>query len=108
MCRCWHGTSANKAPREIPVLDENEEDDALEAFIVDKGMDLDVYLAQKNRTEIHLRSMDERELDQAEKGMTKEWAKLIGTQAIEVHMGEHAKRLRKEVNPERIQESRFV
>ena len=52
--------------------------------------------------------MDENELDQAEKGMIKEWSKLVGTNAIEVHKGEAAAKLREEVDPKRILESRFV
>ena len=45
-------------PSDIPVLDEEEDEDALEAFITEKGLAIDMYLAQKNRTQVHLKRMD--------------------------------------------------
>ena len=93
-------SEAPPLPSDIPVLDEEEDEDALEAFIVEKGLAIDVYLAQKNRAEV--------QLDQAGKGTVKEWSKLVNTKAIEVHKGEAAARLREEVDPKRILESRFV
>ena len=63
---------------------------------------------QKNRAEVHLKDMNELELQQMEKGIVKEWKKLLDTESIEIHVGEKARRLR-EITPKRqILESRFV
>ena len=51
----------------IPVPDEDDED-VLEAFLVKKGLSLDVYLAQKGRAEVNPKQMTAREWEQKEKG----------------------------------------
>ena len=89
----------------IPVEDN---EDVLEALLVEKGVSLDAYLAQKSRTEIQWRSMTERQRVQAEKGMRKEWHKLERTGSIKVHWGAEAEQLRATVPAENILESRFV
>ena len=100
-------TRLHRTPLEIPVGDD-EAEDALEAFLVDKGLSLDVYLAQKSRTEVKLKDMTAKELVQKEKGMVKEWDKLVNTKSIKVHVGDEARRLRSTIDPKNMLESRFV
>ena len=100
-------TRLHRTPREIPVGDD-EAEDALEAFLVDKGLSLNLYLAQKSRTEVKLKDMTAKELVQKEKGMVKEWDKLVNTKSIKVHVGDEARRLRSTIDPKNMLEPRFV
>ena len=97
------GTVAEDTP-----LPEND-DEVLEVFysVNDENI-LETYHVQKNRTEVHVKDMSELELWQMEKGIIKEWKKLLDTGSIEIHLGEKARRLRETTPQRQILESRFV
>ena len=100
-------TRVPRTPLTIPVPDEDD-DDVLEAFLVEKGLSLDVYLAQKGRSEVNPKDMTTKEWGQKEKGMVKEWQKLLRTKSIKAHVGEDARKLRATIDPKDMLESRFV
>ena len=107
----------NWEPKDIPVdpnddedpdLRQDERDEVLEAFLLEKGVPWEVYLTQKNRTEITWKNMSQDQRGQADSGMRKEWDKLLRAASIKLQKGAAAAELRRTVPAENILESRIV
>ena len=77
------------ATDEVRLAEEDDGDDYMDAFLVDKGMGLDVFLAQKNRTEVQDKDLNSDEKEQKRSGMKKEWDKLLRTTSINFDQGPH-------------------
>ena len=108
--RTWEPKDVPVAPNDEEDLDllNDDDDEVLEAFLLEKGVPWEVYLAQKNRAEISWKNMSKDQRIQADRGMRKEWDKLLRTTSIKLHEGEAAEALWRTVPPENILESRFV
>ena len=90
------------------MSDGEDEDLLVDSYLVEKGLDFDVLLSQRGRSEVSIRDMNEDKLRQKDAAMEKEWAKLLRTKSIKVHSGDAAQNIRQTVDKQQILESRFV
>ena len=84
---------------EVMIDEEDNEDNFMDASIVDKGLGVDVYLAQKNRTEAQDKDINETEKEQKRSGMKKQWSKLLRTTSMKVQTGRKARTSLQETTP---------